>query len=182
MRATAVGLVPGLALLASSTFAGEAPARFEVDSFAEVMAPGTLLYVEVPDFARAREAYRRTPRWDLWWRGAGRRLISEALKAEGDEELVRAFVEALKVVEGKLAYAMEPPAGEDMDVPCSVLLAEAGERAAELEGLLGKMAEVDLLEKRERTIGGVRFAELDELLLLGRAGGARDQRRRPPSR
>ena len=174
MRATAVGLGPVAAFLASFAFAGEAPARFEVKSFAEVMAPGTLLYVEVPDFARAREAYRRTPRWHLWWRGAGRRLISGSIGAEGDEELtsfMRVFLQALKAPAGKLAYAMELPAGDDMDVPGSVLLAEAGERAAELEGLLGKMASVEFGQKRERTIGGVRFAELDELLLLGRAGG-----------
>ncbi|MHC4501936.1 MAG: hypothetical protein ACYTFI_01415 [Planctomycetota bacterium] len=173
-RASAVGLGSAIVFLASFSFAGEAPARFEVKSFAEVMAPGTLLYVEVPDFARAREAYRRTPRWDLWWRGAGRKLISASIRDSWlDEEaaVMRALVESLKIPAGKLAYAMVPPAGEDMDEPGAVLLAEAGERAVELEGLLVKMADLADAEKRERTIGGVRFTEMEELLLLGRAGG-----------
>ena len=60
--ASVVGFAPVLAFLASFSLAGETPARFRVKSFAEVMPPGTLVYVEVPDFARAREAYRRTPR------------------------------------------------------------------------------------------------------------------------
>jgi hypothetical protein len=173
-RSSAVGLGSAIVLLTSLSLAGETPARFEVKSFAEVMAPGTLFYLEVPDFARAREAYRRTPRWDLWWQGAGRKLISASIRESWFEEeaaAMRVLVESLKIPSGKLAYAMVPPADVDMEEPGGVLLAEAGERAAELEGLLVKMADVDDVEKRERTIGGVRFTEIDDFLLIGRAGG-----------
>jgi len=162
------------AFTAPGARAGETPARYRVKSFADVMPPTTIFFLEVPDYERARAAYRATPRWKLWWEGAGRRLISQLIRSEDDDEWTaawRAFADAAAIPKGKVAFAIEGPDPEDeFGMPMSVLLAEAGGRAGELAGLMKKLWGVGLVEEEETVIQHVRFEEVDELL-IGSQGG-----------
>jgi len=154
--------------------AAETPERFRVDSFAEVLPPTTIFFLEIPDYARARAAYRATPRWELWWEGAGRRLISQFLKSAGDKELTaffRSFAAAAALPTGKATFAIEgPDPGDEFGMPMSSFLAEVGGGAEEFKRLVKTMCGAGLVEGEEAVIQRVRFDEMDELL-VGSEGG-----------
>ncbi|MHC5055727.1 MAG: hypothetical protein ACYTKD_13540 [Planctomycetota bacterium] len=162
------------ALSAPGARAAETPARFRVKSFADVMPPTTIFYLEIPDYARARAAYRATPRWKLWWEGAGRRLISQLIRSEDDDEWTaawRAFADAAAIPTGKVAFAIDGPDPEDeFGMPMSSFMAEAGGRARDLTGLIKKTWGLGMVEEDETVIQRVRFEEVDELL-IGSEGG-----------
>jgi hypothetical protein len=154
--------------------AAETPERFRVKSFADVMAPTTIFHLEIRDYARARAAYRATPRWKLWWEGAGRRLISGMIRSEGDEEFtaaLRSFAEAVKFPTGKVAFAIEgPDPADEFGMPMSVFLAEVGDMAGEFTGLVKQLWGAGLVEGGGTVIQRVRFEEADDLL-IGSKGG-----------
>jgi len=159
---------------AQEAHAAETPERFRVESFAEVLPPTTIFFLEIPDYTRARAAYRATPRWGLWWEGAGRRLISQLLMSAGDEELTaffRSFAAAAALPRGKVAFAIEgPDPGDEFGMPMSSFLAEVGGGAEEFKRLAKKMCGAGLVEGEEAVIQRVGFEEMDELL-VGSAGG-----------
>jgi hypothetical protein len=171
-----------LAAVAMCAFAGgatdaraaETPARFRVKSFAEVMPSTTIFFLEIMDYARARTAYRTTPRWKLWWEGAGREFIGK-LGGGNDAgllEALRAFAESAKIPTGKVAFAIQDPDPQGgAGIPMSIFLAEVGGRVGELSDHLRKIWGIGFVRgKQEFKAGGVRFEEKGGLI-LGADGG-----------
>jgi hypothetical protein len=153
---------------------GQGPPRFDPDRLADVLTPGSLAYLAIDDFSAARDHYLQMARARFWHDGPGRTLIRTWLRSEGDEELLaatEAFLDALKLLSGKVAFAFEDPAlGDDMDMPGPILVADAGANAGGVVELLSRMLAEDVfVEEDPVEIEGIPFDQAADLL-LGRIG------------